>query len=212
MDAQGTDGDGIQVTVRDDAGKAVAEFWGQFGPSPGKFWYTSGGSKIVGSEQGDGVSLSSTTSSWKASWRRPSPKEVVQTFYIMHHKLQDERSSRNLLLERAGLMMFEYNFQAKLKSISNNGPNDKVWFDFDPFIAGQMNSAEHRVGAPQVEGTTAFVPVEVSYRAPGYLQHAVKVELKKNRYGWQIVNFHYPAEGDVKEWDLKGWIAKSEAR
>lgn len=97
-----------------------------------------------------------------------------------------------------------------LNACVDNGPDDGFWLDFDPFLNAQMNAATIKVGEPKSKQGLWYVPVEMSYRAPGHLQPALTVVVGDTDVKGQmkIMNFVYPARDGAPSWDLKSFLKK----
>ncbi|MEW6278916.1 MAG: hypothetical protein AB1758_09860 [Candidatus Eremiobacterota bacterium] len=135
------------------------------------------------------------------------PKAVVDAFYRDYQKWDqaDRRDWSELMNVQKGRM--EPELFSLLADISDNDPRkDDAWLDFDPFTNSQMNAATIRVDPARMEGPKAFVPVFMSYRAPGHEQLGVEVVLRQDGSAWKIANFKYPARDGSPSWNLKDWL------
>lgn len=138
-----------------------------------------------------------------------SAKALVQNFYkdYDHQRGGSHEGSLGAFII-SQKSRIEPHFYATLLAVSRHNQNDKVWFDVDPFINAQMNTASWHVGSEKaVAGGIVEVPFYASYRVVGPERLATTVQLRNIRGRWQIVNFIYPAEGGVKSWDLKSMMA-----
>lgn len=198
-------GKNLSIEVFGSDGEPITTYKAAWNDARTKFFYTaSGGDHILSKELGPyRIKVEDTLGDWSATWSRPGPQQVAQSFYKIFDKNQD---SRTKVLSLGGKLFIERGLLERMQATDANGPGDKKWFDFDPFSNGQMNVAEYKVGEAKKGAEVAKVPVQVSFRVPGHLSPAVTLELKRRAGAWKITNFLYPAAHGSDAWDLRGWL------
>lgn len=130
-------------------------------------------------------------------------KALVQGFYNDYQKVDDWVKFLPGEKDKMSNELYEL-----LNDCVDNTPQDSFWLDFDPFINAQMNAAEIVVDTPKDKGGLWYVPVRMSYRAPGHLQPACTVVVSDKSGSPTILNFVYPASSGVASWDLKSFLKK----
>lgn len=201
----------LKIEVFGADGSPVTTYKASWSDSGDRFYYTAaGGDNILSREiSSQKIKVEDSLGDWSATWTRPSPEQVAESFYHIYNKYQSDRS---LFLKRTGRLFFHPDLLRRIEEVNARGPGEGKWFDFDPFSNGQMNAAEIKLGpANKHGGDKVRIPVEISYRAPGHLVHAVNLELGRHGGAWRVTNLHYPGRDGGQAWDLLTWMGAKPA-
>lgn len=143
------------------------------------------------------------------AWAQRTPEQTVESFYRDYMNAV-ERTPRRWVetLVNKQKAHLDKDLAAWLVEMASNQPgSDKPWLDFDPFSNSQMGTQRYVVKPAVKKNGQTIVPVAILMnRESGRPKVRVNVTLQQRGGEWIITNFLYPAEADMKAWNLKTYL------
>ena len=137
-------------------------------------------------------------------------RAVVRQFYPWYMALRPPNNGDQVeyaIQQKPSL--FSQELKTKLHAdfeAARKSPGELVGLDFDPFLNAQDDPERMVVGNATMKGADCYVDVFRASKAGKKESDkpAVIPELAQKNGKWTFVNFHYPADGSSKEYELLG--------
>jgi len=139
-------------------------------------------------------------------------RAVVQQFYAWYMAVQPPNNGDQVeYAVKQKPSLFSQELKTKLHAdfeAASKSPGELVGLDFDPFLNTQDDPERMVVGNATMKGSDCYVDVFRASKAGKKESNkpAVIPELAQKNGKWVFVNFHYPADGSSKDYDLLGTL------